>query len=414
MNFDVLIVGAGPAGLMCAISAAKHAARHGNHSIKIAVLEKNAQAAKKLLIAGSGRCNISHAGAICDFLRCYGTHGRFVKPALLNWSNDDLAGFMQSHGLPLVELNDGKLFPVTQSSHDVRRILLDELKRLGIEIRYDSPVEEIGKTPEGFSINPDSKKTLLDSKKMVIATGGKTYPGTGSTGDGYRLAEMLGHTITETAPALAPVTVKNFQWAQCAGLSFDAVPVTVFRNGKKTALRRGDLLVTHHGLSGPVILDLSRDLLPDDALEVSFVPAFPNAIAFEKRLLDDCAANGKKSVKNVIILYGVPERLVTQFFVQNGIAADLTAAELDRETRKRIVAFLAESRLVVERLGGNNEAMVTRGGISLREVNRNDMQSRIVPGLFFCGEVLDVDGDTGGYNLQFAFSSGVLAGQSLA
>jgi predicted Rossmann fold flavoprotein len=239
--------------------------------------------------------------------------------------------------------------------------------------------------------------------------GGKTYPATGSTGDGYRLAKSLGHTIVEPVAALAPVRVRDYPFAECAGLSFENVMVKLFRNGKKIASNIGDLLLTHHGMSGPVILDMSRNIRPNDEVRVSFITGFADAATLEKKLMQDTSTFGKKSVKNLLAKYGVPERLLTLLFTQSNISLDLTAAELSRETRKTLAWLLIELPFPVEKLGGNNEAMVTRGGVSLSEVNRNTMQSRIVPGLFFCGELLDIDGDTGGYNLQFAFSSGKLA-----
>jgi predicted Rossmann fold flavoprotein len=196
-------------------------------------------------------------------------------------------------------------------------------------------------------------------------------------------------------------------------LSFENANVRLFRDGKRIVTAHGDLLLTHHGLSGPVILDMSRDIRSGDEVRVSFVVGFADANIFEKQLTDDASLYGKKNVKNTLAKYGVPERLLVQLFERNGISLDLTVAELSRETRKTLVRLLVEHPFPVAKLSGDNEAMVTRGGVSLAEVNRNTMQSRLVPGLFFCGEVLDIDGDTGGYNLQFAFSSGKLAGDSI-
>jgi len=332
---------------------------------------------------------------------------------LLHFTNDDLARFFANRGLPLIEFNDGKLFPKTESSRDVRQVLLGALHESGVELRCSAAVTAIQRETDGtFLLHIANQIATYRAQRVVIATGGKTYPTTGSTGDGYRLAKSLGHTIVEPTAALTPVRVRDYPFAECAGLSFENVTVRLFRSGKRIAGNTGDLLLTHHGLSGPVILDMSRNIKSGDEIHVSFIAGFTEAIAFEKQLTEDALAFGKKSVKNLLAKYGVPERLLVQLFEQNGIPLDLTAAELSRETRKTLAQELVEHPFPVARLGGDNEAMVTRGGVSLTEVNRNTMQSRLVPGLFFCGEVLDIDGDTGGYNLQFAFSSGKLAADS--
>ena len=414
MKEKLVIIGGGPAGMMCAIAVAKQ----GGHA-EIVLLEKNDQPGKKLLIAGSGRCNLTHAGPITKFFVHYGNHGRFVQPALFHFTNGDLARFFAKRGLPLVELNDGKMFPVTESSRDVRQVLLDAMQESGVDLRCHTAVERIEREPDGTFLVQLTDQATIYAQHVVIATGGKTYPTTGSTGDGYRLAKSLGHTIIEPAAALVPVQVRDYPFVACAGLSFENASVRLFRDGKKIATAHGDLLLTHHGLSGPVILDMSRSIRAGDDVRVSFVAGFTDANAFEIQLADDASAFGKKSVKNMLAKYGVPERMLAQLFVQNHIARDLTVAELSRETRKTLAKLLIEHHFPVAKLcccaGGtsvDNEAMVTRGGVSLDEVNRRTMQSRLVPGLFFCGEVLDIDGDTGGYNLQFAFSSGKLAGNS--
>jgi len=233
-----------------------------------------------------------------------------------------------------------------------------------------------------------------------------SYPKTGSTGDGYRFAEQLGHRIVPPRPALTPVIVERYPFAEAAGISFDDVPIDVYRHGKKIRQGHGDVLLTHRGLSGPGILDLSRFLEPKDTLRIPLC----NSSSYPSCNLR--ALRGKKILKNALTSLGIPERLLLLLLTELGISPELPVAEIDRNARQRLEDALASFAFVVKQLGNFDEAMATCGGMALEEVNRQTMESRLVPGLFFCGEVLDVDGDTGGYNIQFALSSGMLAGQS--
>ncbi|MDR1960031.1 MAG: NAD(P)/FAD-dependent oxidoreductase [Planctomycetaceae bacterium] len=406
-NRQIVVIGAGPAGLMAAFAAAK------KYKSGVLLLEKNDSPAKKLLISGSGRCNITHAGPISGFLPHYGGKDRFVKPALFRFTNTDLTKWMQHRGLPLKELHDGKLFPVTESARDVLQILLNvlltECSPL-VEVRYRAAVKNVKRSENGFLIQTANED--FSAQNLVIATGGKSYPSTGSTGDGWNFARNLGHSIAEPAPALCPVTIRNYPFAGCAGLSFEKTRVQVQHHGKKTAENREDLLLTHRGFSGPVILDLSRYIHTGDTLRIAFTESEDTAF-FERQFLERVAKTGRKTVKNLLASAYLPDRMTAVLLKYLNIPDDLAAANLGKAARKTLLRYLTDAPFIVEELGGYQEAMVTRGGVVLAEVNRNTMESRLVPGLFFCGEVLDIDGDTGGYNLQFAFSSGVLAGENL-
>jgi len=390
----MLILGAGPAGLACGIAASLRGER-------IVVLEKNEQPGIKLRLSGSGQCNLTHGGPIEHFLDHYGgtKQRRFVTPALFAFPNTEIIRFFEQHDVPLFEREDGKVFPRSLRSGDVLHAMLDVLRANGGELQTGVEVHAVRRTGGGFLV--ETNQGTVASKQLAIATGGMSYPKTGSTGDGYRFAEQMGHRMVPPRPALTPVIVERYPFAEAAGISFDDVPIDVYRSGKKVLQGRGDVLLTHRGLSGPGILDLSRFLEPQDMLRL---PICPNAVELKTLL------SGKKLLKNALTPLGIPDRLLRLLLVELGISSEAAAAEIDHSTRQRLEHSLLEFAFVVDRLGGFEEAMATCGGAALEEVNRQTLESRLVPGLFFCGEVLDVDGDTGGYNIQFAFSSGFLAG----
>jgi len=400
----MLILGAGPAGLACGIAATRRGAR-------VVVLEKNVQPGIKLCLSGSGQCNLTHAGTIDSFCDHYGgtQKSRFVKPALFAFPNSETLRFFEQRCVPLVEREDGKIFPRSLQSGDILRTLLAELESSGGVIRTDVDIHAVRRTVEGFCV--ETNQGEFASNQLAIAAGGMSYPKTGSTGDGYRWAEQMGHRIVPPRPALTPVIVESYPFADAAGFAFDDVPIDVYRGGKKLRQARGDVLLTHRGLSGPGILDLSRFLEPQDMLRL---PLFRKSSARAEGIRPPVSStelfHGKKLLKNVLPSLGIPDRLCLLLMKTLGISPDTSAAEIDRITRQRLKEALTEFPFVVERLGSFDVAMATSGGIALEEVNRQTMESRLVPGLFFCGEVLDIDGDTGGYNIQFALSSGFLAG----
>ena len=403
ITFDVIVIGAGPAGLFTAITCA-------GKGLRVCLLEKKATPGLKLLISGTGQCNITHAGPIGDFLGHYGEKARFVRPSLYGFTNSDLVFFFETHGLRLKEVNAGKIFPESLNSKDILRVLINECMKQKVTIVYNSGVTEIAKTADSFEISSSDCQYM--AKDVIIATGGRSYPSTGSTGDGYALAQSFGHTIIDVAPSLTPVYIQDYFFSSCAGISLDQATIHLYRKGKKIRQTVGDLLFTHKGLSGPGIIDFSRNILKGDTVKLSLVD-FKNTEEFEKDFLAEVSVNGKKLLKNLLTRYEIPERLILAIFELFGISLEIKSADLDKKTRKLIVESLMELPFVVDRLGGFKEAMATRGGVNLSEVNPNTLESRIVKGLYFVGEVLDIDGDTGGYNIQFACSSGVLAGKNI-
>jgi len=400
---DVVVIGAGPAGLFGAI----HAAAPGT---RVLVLEKNERPGAKLLLSGSGQCNLTHGGEIRELILHYGDHGKFAKPALMSFSNTALMNFFTKRGLPMVSEENGKIFPKTKSAEDVLEILLAECRKRGVVIRCSEPVQTVSRQDGLFTITTPSGQYL--SHTVVITTGGRSYPRCGTTGDGYRLAESLGQPVTETAPALAPLLIRPFPFASLSGISFEQMRFSVWRGGKKIAEHTGDLLFTHLGLSGPGILDASRGIHPGDVIKLSFAGPLRRE-EFAAEIAKRAAENTGWQVSTILAKYPIPERLNRKLLKLAGIPEDLKCSHFSGEMRSALVTNCTEFPLTVERLGDFAVAMATRGGIALEEVKAKTMESKIVPGLFFAGEVLDIDGDTGGYNLQAAFSTGYCAGTAI-
>ena len=398
-TYSLVIIGGGPAGLFCAVQAAD-AGRN------VLVLEKNPTCGRKLLISGSGQCNLTHGGDIRSFLSHYGDNGQFLKPSLMNFKNTDLISFFSDRKLLLVTEIGGKVFPDTRKATDILAILLQECSAREVAIHCNEPVTSISKTGEQFRISTKIREYQADC--VVIATGGVTYPVTGSTGDGFTFAKSLGHRITPVRPALTSVVIQDYQFSDLSGISFADIIISLFRDGRKIRQHVGDLLFTHTGLSGPGILDFSRFILPGDILKVSFIPG-ADPIAVKETMINRIASSGNRQVRTVLAEFDLPERMIKKILEIAGIEQTLTGAHLTKQNRAVLIDLMTACPFPVSRLGGPEEAMVTCGGVTLSEVNPKTMESRLVPGLFFAGEVLDIDGDTGGYNLQAAFSTAMLA-----
>lgn len=409
-DFDLIIVGAGPSGLFCAVNSVANGK-------KTLILEKKNSPGHKLLISGSGQCNITHDGDIQDFLRHYGDHGRFLRPALLGFTNSDLISFFKELGLEMVREKEGKIFPASRRSKDVLNALTGQCQRLSVEIRCGQAVKSIARIQDSFLVSCADGR--YRTRLLVIATGGCSYPATGSSGDGYIFARTLGHSMSEIAPALSPVVIKEYPFSDLAGLSFSNIKISLYRQAKIRE-HRGDILFTHDGLSGPGILDLSRYIRADDIIKLSFVPE-DRREALESWLVEKAQHDGGKSL--ISLLADQPRfspsgvqlstRLTKRLLQISGISSGLRMSQLTREMRNRLIDNLTGLSLAVSDVSGFNAAMCTRGGVEISEVNPKTMQSRLVQGLYLVGEVLDVDGDTGGYNLQAAFSTAMLAARSI-
>jgi predicted Rossmann fold flavoprotein len=402
-HLSIVIIGCGPAGLFCALQAA-------GKGREVMLLEKNTSCGRKLLMTGSGQCNLTHDGDIGEFFSHYGNNGLFLRHALREFTNRDLMAFFEERGLRFTVEHGGKIFPASRRSSDVLSILLAECVRRGVQLTCGQMVKKVIREEKGFAVETGAKSCQADI--LVIATGGASYPATGSTGDGYRIARELGHTVTEIAPALTPIIAQDYPLGDLAGLSFENLPISLFRKGKRVHKVSGDLLLTHSGLSGPGVLDLSRFILPGDLLKVSFFTGGDHE-AIRKKVTDALALSGSRQVKTMLAGLPLPERFARRIAELAGLSPDLSCSQLTKKARQEISALLAGFPFSVLRLGGFEEAMVTRGGVALSEIDPKTMESRLVPGLYCIGEVLDIDGDTGGYNLQAAFSTSMVAARSI-
>jgi len=407
MDADLCIIGSGPAGLMAAVASASKGA-------KTAICESNSSAGKKLLLTGGGRCNLTHAGDIKTFIRAFDEKGRFIRHCLYEFKPDDLRRFFARLGLPTKVQDNDCVFPVSEKSSDVRDMLVREALRLKAVFLFDNPVLDILKKNEFFHIR--CKRQDVTAKKLLIATGGLSYQQTGSTGDGLKFAERLGHKIIAPKPALVPLVTKEKRPAKLAGTALSDIKIfTTIRQRKVRS--SGPLVFTHDGIGGPAALDFSR--LITDTLFVDKKPlavlidtmADTGETEFEKRFLELCEQNSKKTVKSILALL-YPQRFTATFCEQFGLDENSIGRQLKKDERKRLLKILKALPLTIIGTGPIEDAIITRGGVSTDQINPLTCESRICPGLYFAGEVIDVDGPSGGYNLQLAFSSGFLAGKS--
>lgn len=403
MKYDVIIVGAGPAGLFSAMSLKNK---------KVLVIEKNESPGKKLLISGAGQCNYTNNINIEEFLKRYGDKGRFLKTALYSFTNNQTIEFFKKEGLESLIREDNKVFPTTLKAADVLSVLLRSCKNNEVEIVYNEQVTNTVFEEKRNIFLVKTKKSTYASEYLIIATGGMTYPNTGSTGDGYEFAKRFGHTILNPREALTPVYVKDYKFKDLSGISFENINVSLWRENKKTHEFTGDFLFTHTNISGPVILNNSRYIEKGDILKINFT-SFKNSEEFKGYFDNLILSSGKLNVKTALLKLQLPRRFIEKILELAEVEENMNCSQLEKAKRKRLAELLSSHPFMVEKLGGTNIAMVTRGGVSTYEINQKTMESKIQHNLYFAGEVMDYDGDTGGFNIQAAFSTGKLAAKNV-
>ena len=413
----VIVIGGGPAGMMAAITSAES----GN---KVILLEKMERLGRKLLITGKGRCNITSSLPIDEFIQNTPGNGQFLYSCFKNYTNQDIIQFLKSQGLEVKEERGNRIFPVTDKSLDVLDCFKRRLKELNVEIIYNNKVTDViqKKEQEKLQVKTEENK-LFEADKVVLATGGKSYPLTGSTGDGYKIAEKLGHTVTKIRPSLVPLECYDKKLCKdLQGLSLRNINIELknIENNKIIYEDFGEMLFTHFGLSGPTILSGSAHLVRykniDELLrnkkiilKIDFKPALSEE-KLDERILRDFSEFKNKQFKNSLEKL-LPQKLIPVIIEKSKINPDKKVNEITKKERKNIVKLLKNFEIVISDFRPIDEAIITSGGINIKEINPKTMESKLVPGLYFAGEIIDVDAYTGGFNLQIAYSTGYTAGK---
>ena len=406
--FDVIVVGAGPAGLL----ASGRAAELGG---SVLVLEKMSQPGRKLLITGKGRCNITNDSEIGDFLKHIHPNGRFLRNAFSQYFSKDIIDLLSKYGLESILERGGRYFPASNKSSDVLSALMAWVNEMKVDIRCGQRVEKLiveGNVIKGVQANG---QTYL-SGNVILAMGGKSYPATGSTGEGYELAKQAGHTIEKVSPSLVPIETAGNLAQKMQGLNLKNVKASLWVNDRKADEHFGEMLFTHFGLSGPIILTMSRMVV--DALQknhkveisIDLKPALDEH-KLNNRLLRDLDEYGKKQISNVFKFW-LPASMVPVFIDLLKLNPEKECHQVSSNERKQIRHLLKNLRFSVTNHRSFKEAIITSGGVSTNEISSKTMESKLVSGLYFAGEMIDADADTGGYNLQIAYSTGWLAGNS--
>jgi predicted Rossmann fold flavoprotein len=401
----VIVIGGGASGMMAAIKAAER-------GYSVTIVEKNEKLGKKLFITGKGRCNVTTSKDIEEIIENIKGNGTFMYSALYTFSNYDLMKMIEAKGVKLKVERGDRVFPESDKSSDIIRCFERYLSENNVEAIFNTRVIEILTQEEGVKAVKLSDGRILECDSVILATGGKSYPYTGSTGDGYKLAEKVGHSITDIKPSLIPLVTKEEWVRELMGLSLKNIEITVKHKNRAAYRDFGEMLFTHFGISGPVVLSASRkvvDFLPEEVeISIDLKPALDNN-ELDKRILRDFEKYKNKQFKNSLEDL-LPKKLIPIVITLSEIDPEKAINSITKEERQVLLKLFKEFKLTAVGTRPIEEAIVTRGGVSIKEVDPATMESRIVKGLFIVGELLDVDALTGGFNLQIAFSTGYCAG----
>jgi predicted Rossmann fold flavoprotein len=416
-NYDVIVIGGGPSGLMAAASA-------GLQGAKVLLLDKGDKLGRKLAISGGGRCNVTNRLPLQEIIKNIPGNGKFMHSPFSIFNNEDIIQFFENLGIELKEEDRGRMFPVTDKAKSVVDALLRKVRELGVEIKTNTPVQEV--TYENDKVKGIILKNgqILSADSVIVAVGGKSVPHTGSTGDGYAWAEEAGHHITSLFPTEVPITSSEpfIKDRSLQGLSLRNILLSVIdpKKKKKIIEHEGDMIFTHFGISGPtalrcsqfVVKALAKYELKTIQMEIDLFPGLSIGM-LEEELLTKAKNEPKRSIRNVF-KQAVPERLLPILFEKSGLTEDLTYAHLPKEALKAFIHSLKSFTIQVNGTLSIEEAFVTGGGVDIKEIHPKTMESKLMEGLYFCGEILDIHGYTGGYNITCAFSTGFVAGQNAA
>lgn len=431
----VIVIGGGPAGMMAAIASAKM----GN---QVTLIEKKERVGRKLLITGKGRCNITSSIDMSEFISNVPGNGRFLYSAFQNYTNQDIIAFLQEQNVLVKEERGNRIFPESDKSADVVNAFINQLKKLKVQIKLNTRVIEIRQEEEKvtgvYCEEEKENRYFLPAEKVIVATGGKSYPQTGSTGDGYALAKKLGHTITKVKPSLVPLTVEEDKIKEIEeirstygtslelckslqGLSLKNVAISIKDTKKQKVIYEdfGEMLFTHFGVSGPIILSASahllrylkiEELLEDGKIQlnIDLKPALSEE-KLDDRIIRDFETEKNKLFKNSLV-HLLPQKLIEPIILLSKIPENKMVNEITKQERLRLVKLLKEFKVTIQGFRPIEEGIVTAGGINIKEINPKTMESKIIAGLYFAGEIIDVDAYTGGFNLQIAYSTGYTAG----
>ena len=411
---NVIVIGGGPAGMMAAITAAEY----GNN---VTIIEKNSEFGKKLLITGKGRCNITSSLYMSEFIKNTPGNGQFLYSAFQNYTNTDIIDFLKNQGLEVKEERGNRIFPVTDKSIDVLNCFKSKINELKIKKLFNTRVQKI-LVQNGEVLGVRTEKEIIQTDKIILATGGKSYPLTGSTGDGYLIAKNIGHKVTEIRPSLVPLVIyeKN-ECKEMQGLSLRNVGIKIIDESKNKLIYEdfGEMIFTHFGISGPTILSGSAHLVrykeidnlmkeQKIKLQIDLKPALTEE-QLDERILRDFKEFKNKQFKHALDKL-LPQKMIPIVIEKTKINEEKRVNEITKEERRNLVKVLKKFELTIKDFRPVEEAIITSGGINIKEINPKTMESKLVKGLYFAGEIIDVDSYTGGFNLQIAYSTGYTAG----